>query len=131
MKLIPPYSFKMLASKTILTQTRKFGCKFVFSSQEIDKLGNLASTLEEAGATYMLLKRTKEDGFNKFKNKWESFEFEDLKEMEKFSSLNLVYYSKGYSSFITKLPKPINKRTIRSFCCLIKFSIIHPYVIIL
>lgn len=101
-----PTALKMLASKTILTQTRKFGCKFVFSSQGIDQLGNLASTLEEAGATYMLLKGTKEDDFNKFKNKWENFEFEDLKEMEKYSSLNLVYYSKGYSSFITKLPKP-------------------------
>ena len=102
-----PTAMNMLAKKTILTQTRKFGCKFVFSSQGLNQLGELSNTLEEAGATFMLLKGTKEEDFNRFKNKWDGFEYEDLKDMDQYSSLNLVYYNKGYSSFITKLPKPI------------------------
>ena len=55
----------------------------------------------------MLLKGAIENDFNHFKSKLDDFEFEDLRDMEKYSSLNLIYYSKGYSSFITKLPKPI------------------------
>ena len=91
----------------ILPQSRKFGCKFIFSTQYIRQLESIFDTLEASGSSYMLLKGCLEDDFNHFKSKLDNFEFEDLKEMEKYSSLNLVYYSKGYSSFITKLPKPI------------------------
>ena len=91
----------------ILPQSRKFGCKFIFSTQYIRQLEKIFDTLEASGSSYMLLKGCLEDDFNHFKSKLDNFEFEDLKEMEKYSSLNLVYYSKGYSSFITKLPKPI------------------------
>lgn len=105
-----PTAMHMLAKKAILTQTRKFGCKFVFSSQGVNQLGELTEALEEAGASFMLFKGTKEEDFNRFKNKFESFEYEDLRDMDKYSSLNLIYYSKGYSSFITKLPAPIRNR---------------------
>lgn len=91
----------------ILPQSRKFGCKFIFSTQYIRQLETIFDTLEASGSSYMLLKGCLEDDFNHFKNKLENFEFEDLRDMEKFSALNLIYYSKGYSSFITKLPKPI------------------------
>ena len=91
----------------ILPQSRKFGCKFVFSTQYIRQLESIFDTLEASGSSYMLLKGCLEDDFNHFKSKIDNFEFEDLKEMEKYSSLNLIYYSGGYSSFITKLPKPI------------------------
>lgn len=91
----------------ILPQSRKFGCKFIFSTQYIRQLEKIFDTLEASGSSYMLLKGCLEDDFNHFKSKLDNFEFDDLKEMEKYSSLNLVYYSKGYSSFITKLPEPI------------------------
>lgn len=91
----------------ILPQSRKFGCKFIFSTQYIRQLENIFDTLEASGSSYMLLKGCLEDDFNHFKNKLDNFEFEDLRDMEKFCSLNLIYYSKGYASFITKLPKPI------------------------
>lgn len=91
----------------ILPQSRKFGCKFVFSTQYIRQLESIFDTLEASGSSYMLLKGCLEDDFNHFKSKLEGFEYEDLRDMEQFSSLNLIYYSGGYSSFITKLPKPI------------------------
>lgn len=91
----------------ILPQSRKFACKFVFSTQYIRQLESIFDTLEASGSSYMLLKGCLEDDFNHFKSKLEGFEYEDLRDMEQFSSLNLIYYSGGYSSFITKLPKPI------------------------
>lgn len=91
----------------ILPQSRKFGCKFIFSTQYISQLDKIFDTLEASGASFMLLTGSTEDDFNHFKNKLENFEFEDLRDMEQFSSLNLIKYSKGYASFITKLPKPI------------------------
>lgn len=94
----------------ILPQSRKFGCKFIFSTQYIKQLDAIADVLEASGSSYMLLKGSLEDDFNHLKTKIKGYEFEDLREMEQFSSLNLIYYSKGYSSFITKLPPPL-KRT--------------------
>lgn len=91
----------------ILPMTRKFASKFIFSTQYIKQLDKIFDTLEASGASFMMLTGSTEDDFNHFKNKLENFEYEDLRDMEKFSSLNLIKYSKGYSSFITKLPKPI------------------------
>lgn len=93
----------------ILPQSRKFGCKFIFSTQYIRQLEGIFDTLEASGSSYMLLKGSMEDDFNHFKNKLESFEYEDLRDMEKYHSLNLIYYSGGYASFISKLPEPIIK----------------------
>ncbi|WP_194190357.1 hypothetical protein [Clostridium chrysemydis] len=91
----------------ILPQCRKFGLKFVFSTQYIRQLEKIFDTLEASGSSYMLLKGALEDDFNHFKSKLEGFEYEDLRDMEQYHSLNLIYYSKGYSSFITKLPRPL------------------------
>lgn len=91
----------------ILPQSRKFACKFIFSTQYIAQLDKIFDTLEASGASFMMLTGSTEDDFNHFKNKLDNFEYEDLKDMEQYSSMNLIKYSKGYSSFITKLPKPL------------------------
>ena len=91
----------------ILPQSRKFGCKFIFSTQYIRQLNAIADVLEASGSSYMLLKGSLEDDFNHLKSKIKSYEFEDLRDMEQYSSLNLIYYSKGYCTFISKLPKPL------------------------
>lgn len=106
-----PTAMQMLSKKNILPQTRKFGCKFVFSTQGLQQLKSLFTSIVDAGGTFMFMKGTKEEDFNLLKSKFENYEYEDLRDMAKtykYPSLNLVYYSKGYSSFITKLPKPIN-----------------------
>ncbi|MGV3076427.1 hypothetical protein ACEE21_15215 [Clostridium baratii] len=102
-------AMNMLSKKNILPQTRKFGCKFTFTIQGIQQIKGLFTSITDAGGTYMLLKGTKEEDFNLLKSKIEGFEFEDLRDMAKtykFPSLNVVYYSQGYASFITKLPLP-------------------------
>lgn len=99
----------MLANNDILPQTRKFGCKFIFSCQGTEQIDILMDTLIDAGTSFMFLCGTSEKDFDRFKSKIEEFEYEDLKNMEKHSSLNLMYYSGGYTSFISKLPKPKNE----------------------
>ena len=91
----------------ILPQSRKFACKFVFSTQYIRQLEKIFDTLEASGSSYMLLKGCLEDDFKHFKSKLEDFDFDDIRDMPKFHSLNLIYHSNGYSSFISKLPKPL------------------------
>lgn len=100
-------AMKMLSDDEILPQTRKFGTKFILSCQSLSQVDVLIDTLEGAGASFMLMTGTCEKDFKKFENKLEDFEWEDLRDMPRFSSMNLVHYSKGYSAFISKLPAPI------------------------
>ncbi len=95
--------------ENILTQTRKFGMKFVLAGQYLDQLDKKTIySLKGAGASFMLLKGTIKEDYEYFKDELDgTYEYEDLKDMEEFSSLNIIQYSKGYSTFITKLPKPI------------------------
>lgn len=102
-----PTTMRMLENDQILPQTRKFGCKFIFSSQYLNQVDTILDTLEGSGATFMLLRGTTEKDFDRFAKKMEDFEYDDIVNLPKYSSLNLVYYSKGYSSFISKLPAPI------------------------
>lgn len=97
-------AMRMLANDEILPQTRKFGCKFILSCQYTDQIEILMETLVGAGASFMFMGGTSEKDFKKFESRLDGFEFEDLRDMEKWNSLNLVYYSGGYASFISKLP---------------------------
>lgn len=94
---------------SIITETRKYGFKVILTGQRIFQLNkDFVEDLKSAGASFMLLKGTLKEDFNYFKEEiGEELSFEDLDNMEKYSSLNLIQYSKGFSSFITKLPKPI------------------------
>lgn len=108
-----PTAMGMLSKKNILPQTRKFGCKFIFTVQGLQQLKQLLTSLIDAGSTFMLLKGVKEEDFNLLKGKIEGFEYDDIRDMAKtykHPSFNLVYYSQGYSSFITKLPAPVSAR---------------------
>lgn len=95
--------------ENILTQTRKFGMKFVLAGQYLDQLDKKTIfSLKAAGTSFMLLKGTIKEDYEYFKDELDgSYEYEDLKDMEEYSSLNIIQYSKGFSTFITKLPKPL------------------------
>ena len=100
-------AMKMLADDEILPQTRKFGAKFILSAQYCEQISPIIDTLEGAGASFMLMGGTSEKDFKRFKSKLEGFEYEDLKDMKQYSSMNVVHYSKGYVGFISQLPKPL------------------------
>jgi hypothetical protein len=102
-------AMKMLANDEILPQTRKFGCKFILSCQYTAQIDLILDTLIGAGASFMLMTGTSEKDFKLFENKLVGFEFEDIKDMEPYSSLNVIYYSGGTAAFISKLPPPLKK----------------------
>lgn len=110
-----PTSFGIL--EYILPQSRKFGSKMLFSTQYTGQINPILDTLKASGGSFMFLKGTSEEDFNKFKADFEEFEYEDLRDMNNDGkyrySLNLIYYSKGYASFISKLPPPV--RSLGSF----------------
>lgn len=88
----------------IIPQTRKVGLKFIFSTQYLAQLQLIFEAIVASGGTFMLLSGSTEKDFNYFKDKLDNFEYEDLRDMEKFSSMCIVKYEEGYSSFIGKLP---------------------------
>lgn len=104
-----PTSFGIL--EYLLPQSRKFGSKMVFSTQYLTQIDPIMEALVASGGSFMFLKGTSEADFNRFKCNFEDFEYEDLRDMNNSINhrfaLNLIYYSKGYASFISKLPQPI------------------------
>lgn len=92
----------------ILVQARKFSLKPVLSLHYIRQVEQIFEALLTSNGSFMLMKGCTEDDYNHFKNKIENLEYEDLKDMKRYHSLNIIYNADGqYSSFITKLPKPI------------------------
>lgn len=91
----------------ILVQARKFALKPVLSIHYIRQISNIFEALLTSNGSFMLTKGCTEDDFNYLKNRIENLEYEDLKDMKPYHSMNLINYSDGYSSFISKLPKPL------------------------
>jgi hypothetical protein len=91
----------------ILVQARKFALKPVLSIHYFRQIANIFEALVTSNGSFMLMKGCTEDDFNYLKNKIENLEYEDLKDMKPYHSMNLINYSEGYASFITQLPKPI------------------------
>lgn len=98
----------------ILTRTRKMGLKFVVTGQYLDQLQKQTiKQFKGAGSTFMLLKGAIKEDFEYFKEELDgTFEYEDLKDMAEYSSLNIVDYSRGKCCFITKLPPELKKKAI-------------------
>ena len=93
--------------KYILPQSRKYGCKTIISNHYFNQISEIEEALEGSGASYMIMKGTNKNDFSKFDGKIGDFEYSDLEDMEKFSSLNIIFDGDKTHSFISKLPKPI------------------------
>lgn len=102
-----PTAMDMLAKQEILPQTRKFGCRFVVSCQNLTQIKKIETALRSAGASYLLMKGTNKDNFNEFKDEIEPYTIDDLNNLPQYSSLNLINYEGGKAKFITKLPPPL------------------------
>lgn len=92
-----------------LPQSRKFGLKTILSTQTLSQLGDTFNILNASNSSYMLLKNTSKKDFELLKQ-FTDYEYEDLAEIKRFDSLNIITYSGGYASFISKLPKEIKKQ---------------------
>lgn len=100
-----PTSEKIL--RDVLPQCRKFGSKFIISCHYLSQIDKIAEALKASGASYMLLQGTDKKNYNELKEELEPYSIEDLLNLKRYRSLNLIKYEKGYAKFITKLPQPI------------------------
>lgn len=93
--------------KEVLVQARKFQTKFVFSAHYLSQIETIKEALKASGSSYMLMQGTDKNNYNELKEDLAPFELQDLLNLKRYNSLNLIKTSSGYAKFITELPKPI------------------------
>lgn len=100
-----PSCQEFLRSK--LSQIAKFTCKPIISCHYLGQIGIIRDELKAANSSYMLISGCDKDNYKELKDELYPYIVEDLLNLERFSSLNLIKYEKGYAKFITKLPTDI------------------------
>ena len=103
-----PCAQKILAKNFV--QSAKFGLKYVLTLHYLQQLSQDAQrAMRNANASYMLISGVDENAFSSFRSDFEKegYEVEDLLNLERYHSLNLIKTKNGRSAFITKLPKGI------------------------
>lgn len=104
-----PNAEKFLTTK--LSQMAKFIAKPIVSCHYINQLRFMRNELRSANTSYMLISGCDKANFNELKNELHPFTEEDLKNLPRYHSLNLMKSStQGYSKFITKLPEKVESR---------------------
>lgn len=98
-----PTSYKALAE--MLRETRKFQLKLIFSAHQLYDLKELQGGLKSGGASYMLLQGTDKCNFAALEQEFSQagYTINDLLNLKRYNSLNLLKYSKGYAAFISDL----------------------------
>lgn len=103
-----PCAQKILAKNFV--QSAKFGLKYVLTLHYLQQLSQDAQrAMRNANASYMLISGVDENAFSSFRTDFEKegYEVEDLLNLERYHSLNLIKTKNGRAAFITKLPKEI------------------------
>lgn len=95
--------------KPLLTQMRKYRLKPVFATQSLLQLEHILDDLKGAGFSYMLLAGSDKVNFKLLSEELNPYEIEDLLNLERFHSLNLIPDENGVlRPFITRLPPKLN-----------------------
>ena len=92
-----------------LSQMAKFGCKMIISCHYLGQISIIRNELKSANSSYMLIAGCDKDNYKELKDELYPYEVEDVISLERYNSLNLLRYEKGYAKFITQLPKPIKR----------------------
>lgn len=96
---------KFLATK--LSRLPKFNIKPIISCHYLNQLVHLREELRSASASYMLIAGCDKDNFKEFKSELYPYIEEDLLNLKRFHSLNLIKNNTGYGKFITLMPPHI------------------------
>lgn len=96
---------KFLTEK--LSRLAKFTAKPIISCHYINQLKHMRQELRSANASYMLISGCDKNNYNEFKEELRPYNMEDLLNLKRHHSLNIIKYGSGYAKFITKLPPPI------------------------
>lgn len=94
-----PTAYGSLAN--ILRECRKFQLRLVFTAHQLADLGALHEGLKSAGASYVLMQKTDKDNFKILEQEFlqHGFTVEDLLNLKRYHSLNLICYSDGYAAY--------------------------------
>lgn len=102
--------------KQTLTQTRKFGGKYIFALHYMSQLKfHLDMELKGAGASFILLQGSDKGNYNEFKEELIPYQLEDLLNLKQFHAINLLKTNQGWTKFETELPpEPIELKKLRN-----------------
>jgi hypothetical protein len=95
--------------KSKLSQIAKFNCKPIISCHYLGQISIIRNELKAANASYMLISGSDKDNFKELKDELYPYELNDLLNLKRYNSLNLIKYPGGWAKFITALPGPCNK----------------------
>lgn len=101
--------------KQTLTQTRKFGGKYIFALHYMSQLKfHLDAELKGAGASFILLQGSDKVNYNEFKDELSPYQLEDLLNLKQYHAINLLKTNQGWVKFETELPpEPIELKILR------------------
>lgn len=99
----------LISSK--LSQLPKFTAKMIVSCHYLEQLTELKEELKASNSSYMILQGSNIANFNCLKSEFSNlgFSVEDLLNLKRYHSLNLLSYENGYWAGVTKLPAPKGK----------------------
>lgn len=94
-----PTAYRPLAN--ILRECRKFQLRLVFTAHQLADLRELNEGLKSAGASYILMQKTDKANFKYLEQEFgqKGFVIEDLLNLKRYHSLNLISYSEGYAAY--------------------------------
>ena len=109
-----PTSQKLLTKQFV--QSAKFGLKYVLTLHYMDQLSKEAqSALKNSNASYMLISGVDKKAFEALEEEFNvhGYCLDDLLNLKRYHSLNLIKSKDGYESFITHLPPELkNNNTV-------------------
>lgn len=97
---------RFLTSK--LSRLPKFNIKPIISCHYLNQIKHIREELRSANASYMLIAGCDKKNFKELESELYPYKEEDLLNLKRYHSLNLVKTRDGYGKFITKMPKPIH-----------------------
>lgn len=92
---------------TILSRLPKFGIKPIISCHYLNQIYQIREELRSASPSYMLIAGCDKKNFTELREELYPFEVEDLLNMKKWHSLNLIKTTDSYARFITALPQKL------------------------
>ncbi|WP_274362774.1 hypothetical protein [Paenibacillus thermotolerans] len=101
---------KLLTEK--LSRLAKFGGKSIISCHYLNQISGIRNELRSANASYMLISGCDKKNYDELKSELYPYQEEDLLNLPRYHSLNLIKNDDGYARFITKLPKP--RKTLKN-----------------
>lgn len=99
-----------------LVQSAKFKLKYIFTLHYLNQLYlDVQEALKSANSSYMLLSGCDKKAFKELEEEFSllGYELDDLLNLKRYHSLNLIKTEKAYSSFITKLPQELNINSLK------------------